>query len=221
MNNSRKLPYAFMLWSVAILSGVGGFYYYQMQRKTENQALPVTTVSPSSTIPATASSSPSQSPKKKSENNKAFLVGFDYPDSPEWALTTTPVGDGDGPYVDGDRAYMSVNYNGCGSSCGLAYSIRVVAKDSVSDNGASGIESLYAANKVYSQTAKTDVTFGGAKGTRYVFTPNDTTVAPIVNYYFQHKDFSYYMTVNYNGAKTDKLDLVGEGEKIVNSLRFL
>jgi hypothetical protein len=205
-----------VLLGTTLAATLGGGLYYYASNSTANSAKTVETIKPSASPQAQ-----SLNVKKKSENNKAFLIGFDYPDTAEWTLKTVPVGDGDATYAAGDRAYMSVKYIGCGENCGLAFSVMVVGKGLNSEKGARRIEDFYGGNSSYALDSKTEITINGVKGTRYALIAKEATQAPIIWYYFQSKDFSYYIVVNYNGAKTDKIDLISEGEKIVQSLRFL
>lgn len=146
-----------------------------------------------------------------------YGINFKYPAKDEWATTFGVVDS----LLPGHEAVVGVNYTKCGPSCGPALSIGIFHKESEAGSQKDFGDERIKDNNHYTLNSKETVTLDGVGGTRWEYTPDTSTAATIIFYYFSNNTFSYTFTVNGNGVVTDGVDLTATGEKIVSTVQFI
>ncbi len=153
----------------------------------------------------------------KTETINPYGLSFKYPESDSW---TSSLGVVDS-LMRGHEAVISVNYTPCAPNCGYALSIGVFNKEFEAGSQSNfGTEQMNG-NTFYTLASMEEVEKDGVRGTRWEYTPDDSTAASIIYYYFSTGDYSFTFTVNSNGAVTDSVDITATGEKIMKTVEFI
>lgn len=157
------------------------------------------------------------------ESNSSVGYSFQYPEEATWETYIYETDSSSAAYSEGERiASAGVNYNDCGTNCGLVLSFSVYVKGSTSDVGENHVEdNMMNGNSFYSLSSKSAVTVSGFAGTRWLYTPADDSAAEIIYYYFSDDEHSYFVQINTNGAKPSGVDLTAYGEQIFATFKLL
>jgi Tfp pilus assembly protein PilX len=212
---------------VGILGGTG-WYVWNSNKKTNDL---LNSVDKSSSVGAKATKKNTETkieavdkyPTWKEEKNQEYKYSFKFPNENGWKSFINKTAANSEAYSIGERVNNTgVNYTLCGNNCGLVFSLRVFAKGSKADVGPHYAEDTeMKGNEYYKLTSKSAVSINNTKGTRWEYAPGDGSVSNIIYYYFTYDKYAYYITVNLNGAKTDKVDLTKSGEEIFSTFKFL
>jgi hypothetical protein len=210
---------------IAVIGGTGWYVVSANKRANDvlnNSGLGTTAKTSKKTNPVPAPQADPTTSNWKEEKNTEFNYSYKHPDE-GWSVFLIKTDSKSPAYKTGERINNTgVNYDGCGSNCGLAFSFRVYTKGSEADVGTNYVENVQMkGNSVYQLTSKTNLTKNNVKGTRWEYTPSDNNVSKIVYYYFTNDKFAYFITVNENGAKTENIDITQQGEKIFSTFQFM
>jgi Tfp pilus assembly protein PilE len=212
---------------VGILGGTG-WYVWNSNNKTNdllNSAEKSSSIGAKATKKNTVTKNEAvdKYPSWKEEKNQEYKYSFKFPNENGWKSFINMTEANSQPYSIGERINNTgVDYTLCGSNCGLVFGLRVFAKGTKADVGPHYAEDTeMKGNQYYKLTSKSAVSINGTKGTRWEYAPGDESASNIIYYYFTNDKYAYYITVNLNGAKTDKVDLTKSGEEIFSTLKFL
>lgn len=215
--------------ALVIVSLLGGAGYMVMKRNnaSSNQATATSKADKQKTEQSKDSAEQSALEKNefadwKIQEAENLNLAYKYPGTSSWSSGVEVADTGSREYKNGKRGYGSTGFNECGKNCGLAFTYEVYQSGSTADVGIDYIQNIRMRdNSLYALKSKENIKIGGAEGIRFEYVPAENYVSPIIYYYMTHKGYSYLFEINLNGAKTDKIDITGMGEKIFSTVRFL
>jgi hypothetical protein len=209
---------------ITIIGGTG--WYVWNSNKRSNDILSQADKSSNVTIKTSHQSTKEIEPVDEASswkefNDSDFGFSFKHPTDAIWKTYNTAINPTQYPtqYSEGDRALAGVIYD-CGANCGAAFDVDVRTKDSKNFPVQSWGEDRMKGNTFYSLDSKSQIKLDGITGTRWEYQPAENNVASIIFYSFSKGQYIYLMSVNNNGAKTDKVDVTSFGEKILSTFKF-